>query len=55
MMSSSHSDAQNEVAAVVVTVAVEYVLSSFSAVVVVGVEITLVTESVDVGIPHYQL
>ena len=38
MLLSSHSDAQNEEAAAVVTVAVESVSSSFSAVVVVGVE-----------------
>ena len=38
MVSSSHSDAQNEKAAAVVTVAVESVSSSFSAVVVIGVE-----------------
>ena len=38
MVSSSHSDAQNEEVAAVVTVAVESVSSSFSTVVVVGVE-----------------
>ena len=46
-MSSSHSDALNKVAAVVVTVAVASVSSYFSAIIVVGVEINFVMEAVE--------
>ena len=47
MMTSCHSNAQTEVATAVVTVAVEPVLSSFSAVTVVGVDIALIMEAVE--------
>ena len=46
-MSSSHSDAQTEVTAAVVTVAVESVSSSFSAVIVVGAKIAVVMVAVE--------
>ena len=46
-MPSSHSDAQTtEVAVAVVTMAVESVLSSFSAVIVVGAKIAVVMVAV---------